>query len=296
MRVLTHFAHSGFEYEFAKTGHEFFSIGGWDDYRRPKPDNWHVIDSPSGTYDVGVIAPAVGWQKVCAESVPVIYSMLGDNGEGAVAPDLEARCSMFVFLNNEVAARWRLGDGLKKRVVEMGFDPQEFDGYAGDGPDVLTVGWSIPSRWEKGFTQIRAVDEHVRVNLVGEGNGALRCASGPMPFGELKGAYRSHKVYLNPGCIIGISIIEAMMTGMPVVTFTPINLKDVVVDGVNGFVVDTVHGAIERIRELLGDPSLRRRLGSAARETAVRRFGLARFLSAWNALFQECAAPAGAKR
>jgi hypothetical protein len=77
-----------------------------------------------------------------------------------------------------------------------------------------------------------------------------------------------------------------MLVGMPIVTFRPINLRDLIVDGKNGFVVDTVHGALDRINALIADPSLRASLSASARRTAIRRFGISRLFEDWNALMQ----------
>lgn len=294
MRILTHSAHSGFEYELAKTGHEFLAVEGvWDGYRRPKPANWRLVGrDPEGPFDVGLILAGDGYEKLRRFPVPIVHCMLGDNGEGRMPACVEDRVHSFVFLGSEVADRWEFRDSSKRRIIELGVDGDLFNGYSGDGGDVLTVGWAIPKRWEKGFMQLEAIGAEMSVTVIGEGNEGLRSAVGTMPFDGLLDAYRRHKVYLNPGPVIGMSVVEAMMVGMPVVAFRPINLRNLIMHGENGFVVDTVHGALDRMRDLLGDADLRLRVGGAARATALARFGIRRFLDGWNAVFAEAAASA----
>lgn len=63
---------------------------------------------------------------------------------------------------------------------------------------------------------------------------------------------------------------EAAASGLPVVV-TPVNgVRELVVDGENGFLVEALPQPIaERLRRLAADPALRVRLGAAAREAAL---------------------------
>lgn len=72
------------------------------------------------------------------------------------------------------------------------------------------------------------------------------------------------------------SLIDACAVGRPIVTTNSIGCKDVVDDGVNGFLVPIKDsGALaEKLRILIEDKSLRERMGKAAREKAEREFSL----------------------
>jgi trehalose synthase len=52
-------------------------------------------------------------------------------------------------------------------------------------------------------------------------------------------------------------------------------------DGENGFLVDTVDQAADRIVQLLRDPDLRKRIGAQARETVREKFLMSRLLEDW---------------
>jgi len=76
------------------------------------------------------------------------------------------------------------------------------------------------------------------------------------------------------------SIIEAMMAGLPVVATRVGGVPELVEDGVTGFLVpprdpDALAAALQK---LLNDPELRRRMGEAGREKALKEFTLDRML------------------
>jgi len=94
---------------------------------------------------------------------------------------------------------------------------------------------------------------------------------GNVPFDTLHALYRSVDVLVLPSLseAFGLVVLEAMASGVPVLVTR--NCGAPVRDGIDGFVVATRDpGAIaERLEVLRRDPSLRRRLGMAARERVV---------------------------
>lgn len=79
----------------------------------------------------------------------------------------------------------------------------------------------------------------------------------------------------------GLTVTEAMWKGAAVVAGNVGGIKHQIVDGENGFLVDSVDAAAARILQLLQDPDLRRRLGSAAQQTVREKFLLTRLLEDW---------------
>jgi hypothetical protein len=82
-------------------------------------------------------------------------------------------------------------------------------------------------------------------------------------------------------------LIRAMMIGLPVLAPATGSLDGVVRQGIDGFVEADPERLAERMRELCGDRRLAARLGDAAREQALARFGINRFVRDWNRLFAE---------
>jgi len=83
----------------------------------------------------------------------------------------------------------------------------------------------------------------------------------------------------------GLTVAEAMWKGTPVIGGNVGGIRYQIEDGVNGFLVNTVEEAAQRIVQLLQDEDLRRRLGAAARETVRRKFLLSRNLEQYLNLF-----------
>jgi glycosyltransferase involved in cell wall biosynthesis len=67
-----------------------------------------------------------------------------------------------------------------------------------------------------------------------------------------------------------------MAMGKPLVTTDVGSVNQYVEDGVSGYIVPVrdVDGLSDRVKRLLNDPSLRKRMGAAAREVAVAKLGV----------------------
>jgi glycosyltransferase involved in cell wall biosynthesis len=85
----------------------------------------------------------------------------------------------------------------------------------------------------------------------------------------------AHDIFVFPSLVEGmpLTLLEAMATGMPVVTTNTSGMADVVEDGVDGLLVpgadaESLRAAIER---LCGCVKLRKELGRAGREK-MRRY------------------------
>lgn len=70
----------------------------------------------------------------------------------------------------------------------------------------------------------------------------------------------------------GYTILEALTHGAPVVCFNNSALPELVIDGYNGFMVETddIDAMSERIKRLKNDPDLRQKLSTGALESAER--------------------------
>ena len=77
-----------------------------------------------------------------------------------------------------------------------------------------------------------------------------------------------------PGELFPLALLEAMACGTPVVASDVGGIPEMVIDGVNGFVVPAgdVPALRERVDQLLGDAALWRRMSLAARESVLERF------------------------
>jgi hypothetical protein len=94
---------------------------------------------------------------------------------------------------------------------------------------------------------------------------------------------------------MGLSVIEAMMVGMPVVALATAEMATVIDDGANGFIDTRVDRLLDCMRDLLRSPSLARDLGQAARRRAQERFSIERFSADWDAAFRYVTGMPGAE-
>jgi glycosyltransferase involved in cell wall biosynthesis len=99
------------------------------------------------------------------------------------------------------------------------------------------------------------------------------------------------RVYLHPvrWTSLGLSLLEAMELGMPVVALATTEVVEAVPPeaGVLSTNVDVLRDAV---RELIADPDRGREMGLVARRIALARYGLERFLAEWDKLVMEIAA------
>lgn len=95
-----------------------------------------------------------------------------------------------------------------------------------------------------------------------------------IPAAEMPALYLEHDALLFPSLLEGLPLVlmEAMATGMPVITTETCGMPDVVEDGFNGLLIPpadapAIEGAVLR---LAASPELRQRLGQSARQSMTR--------------------------
>jgi hypothetical protein len=96
------------------------------------------------------------------------------------------------------------------------------------------------------------------------------------------------RVYVHPvrWTSLGLSLLEAMHLGMPVVALAATEVVEAVPEGA-GVVSTRPERLWDAVRHYLHDEDAARLAGKAARAAALERYGLPRFLSDWDALLGE---------
>jgi len=105
-----------------------------------------------------------------------------------------------------------------------------------------------------------------------------------------------HRAYLHPfrWTSLGLSLIEAMLLGMPVLALSTTAAPESVPPAAGVLSCDPAVLAATA-RRWLGDPAEARACGDAARAHALSRFSLDRFLADWDAVLGEIAADGGSR-
>jgi trehalose synthase len=83
----------------------------------------------------------------------------------------------------------------------------------------------------------------------------------------------------------GLTVAEAMWKHTPVIGGNVGGIRYQIEDGVNGFLVDSVPQAAERIVELVANETLRKEMASKARNRVQERFLMIRLLEQYLDLF-----------
>ena len=96
------------------------------------------------------------------------------------------------------------------------------------------------------------------------------------------------RVYLHPvrWTSLGLSLLEAMHLGMPVVALATTEVAEAVPPDA-GVVTNRLEVLAAELRRLVAEPEEARLLGKAARAAALSRYGLGRFLADWDELLRE---------
>lgn len=106
-----------------------------------------------------------------------------------------------------------------------------------------------------------------------------------LPQEQMHAEVARRRVYLHTTrwTSLGLSLIEAMHLGLPVVVLDATEAARAVPPGA-GVVSADVGELAGALRALMADPDLARSTGLAARAAALQRYGLKRFLDDWDAL------------
>ena len=176
------------------------------------------------------------------------------------------------------------------RVIEHGIvDPGEQ--YTGELARAAVV-VNEPERRRRvtGTDLLAALGRDVPLDVFGIGAGALGGIEN-LPQGRLHAEMARRRVYLHPvrWTSLGLSLLEAMHLGMPVVALATTEAPSAVPPDA-GVVSTRVDVLLAALRWLADDPEQARLMGKAARAAALARYGLARFLADWDALLAEVTA------
>jgi hypothetical protein len=179
------------------------------------------------------------------------------------------------------------------RVIEHGIvDPG--DRYSGELPAAAVV-VNEPVRRGRvtGTDLLGRLGAAVPLDLFGMRSGQLAGVPGvrsvdDLPQDRLHAEMARRRLYLHPvrWTSLGLSLLEAMHLGMPVVALATTEVTEAVppVAGVLSTRVDVLADAARR---LVADPEQARLMGKAARAAATERYGLDRFLADWDRLLDE---------
>ena len=182
------------------------------------------------------------------------------------------------------ALMWDSGDAPVS-VIEHGVKLPPGVQHLGDKAEGLVVVNNLRKRGRRlGLDVYEQVRSQVPLTLVGMDATSVPGGLGEVPNLELPAFMARYRFFFNPirYTSLGLSVLEAMGIGMPVVALATTELPSVIANGVNGYVDTRPDRLVEVMHELLRDPALARRWGDAAQRTVRQRFGMERFAADWD--------------
>jgi hypothetical protein len=183
---------------------------------------------------------------------------------------------------------WDAG-GTPTRVIEHGIVDPGYR-YTGELPRAAVVINEAPRRGRvTGTDLLPRFAAAAPLDLFGIDAEALG-GVGDVPYEQLHDVLGQRRAYLHPvrWTSLGLSLLEAMHVGMPVVALATTEVADAVPPEAGVVSTDVEHLAAA-LRRFVLDPDEARERGRAAREAALARYGLPRFLDDWNRVIDEVA-------
>jgi hypothetical protein len=175
------------------------------------------------------------------------------------------------------------------RVIEHGVLLPPGVAYTGEKDEGIVVVNNLRKRGRRlGLDLYREARDRVPLTLIGMdaqaegGHGEVRNVDVPAFIAKYRFFFHTCR-YTS----LGLAACEAMMIGMPIVAPATTEIVTVIRSGFNGYVETRREALVEVMEELLHNPELARQWGRAARETALQRFNIERFVADWMAALED---------
>jgi glycosyltransferase involved in cell wall biosynthesis/ubiquinone/menaquinone biosynthesis C-methylase UbiE/Tfp pilus assembly protein PilF len=315
LKILSFNWHEPYLCLLARTGHEFLIVEPeiapshnrcWDEKMRSVPNNISLISKDIakemlelGEFDLIIAHNMKDLIEVREYSLPKIFvfhnCLTTEITLGKNQVNREAYLEKMKFLLKDVnkvfiSEKKQRDWGLNGEVILPGLDILEYGGYRGDKKIVLQVGNLLQERGlMMGYTTSKKIIEnHPLITLGMNPNiSDSRLSEG---FHDLIENYRSCRVFINTTVDeyedgYNLSMLEAMATGMPVVSSW--NKSSPIVEGKNGYISNDTSYLNQCIKFLLANSEKAKMIGEQAKITVQERFPLNRFLNSWEKVIQK---------
>lgn len=159
--------------------------------------------------------------------------------------------------------------------------------WTGEIPKAISAVYNLPERTECGPDIYQEVASQVPITLYGF-NSERFGGFGQLSNDKLQMEFAKHRVYFNStrASSVPMAMLEAMSIGMPIVSTATTELPDIIKDGANGFISSDTNVLAEKLKLLINDIGLAKKLGQKAQKTIKDNFSIKRFIKEWNNLFK----------
>lgn len=185
-------------------------------------------------------------------------------------------------------------------IIRFYKDPEEWSGWTGKQRHVINFTQSLKDRARfTGYEIMMQVFQGLPAKVFGPGNENLGLLSGgQLSYDEQRETMRDARVFFYHGTYPAsytLSLIEAMMCGVPIVAVGPAHgnssemfpnqstyeVNDIIQDGISGYVSDDPRVLQGHISNLLNDHNKAKAIGAFGRQRAIELFGKSKIKAQW---------------
>jgi hypothetical protein len=174
------------------------------------------------------------------------------------------------------------------KVIEHGVMVDENVSYTGEIKKGIVVINGIVKRGRRlGLDVFEKVRKQIPLDIVGMGSEEIG-GLGEIAIRELPAFIAQYRFFFNPirYTSLGLSVCEAMMTGIPIIGLATTEMPATIKNNYSGFVDTNINVLIKKMDMLLEDHQKAIELGKGAKETALHKFNIQRFTQDWLQAFK----------
>jgi glycosyltransferase involved in cell wall biosynthesis len=194
---------------------------------------------------------------------------------------------VIVHVSNFNKLMWNNQNSKIVKVMEHGvISPKSI--YKGDLEKGIVVVNNLFQRGRRLGTDIfREVSKKIPLDLIGMGTkeyGGL----GEVLHGDLPEFISHYRFFFNPirYTSLGLAVIEAMMTGMPIVALATTEYVTIIRNYETGFISTDVDYLVHKMQLLLSNKGWAADIGAKGKQYAEERFNINRFTEEWENVFE----------
>lgn len=169
------------------------------------------------------------------------------------------------------------------KVIEHGVMVDEKVSYSGEIKKGIVVINGIAKRGRRlGLDVFENVRKEIPLEIVGMGSEEVG-GMGEINNRELSEFIAQYRFFFNPirYTSLGLSVCEAMMTGVPIIGLATTEMSVTIKNNYSGFIDTNVNVLIQKMEMLLNDRDKAKELGEGAKQTAFEKFNIERFKRDW---------------
>jgi len=295
-KILSFDCHEALLTLYSKLGYDmdlmhYKDIYSWREHYRPIPKNIRILPkdykvNPDDYFCCLIFNRHTQFLRVKDLGLPIFLQFATSKCNEPDLSGLENVNIAFCGYNQKMEYGY---ENTNYPVIWYGIDANEFKGYKGNAGYILTTvnDYRIREKVTRFFMYELLTNGLPAINY-GEQEDDWPCPKSKS-YEHMKQIYREAAIYLDTTLHspLSFSVLEAMATGMPVVTTRHDDMDLIINNNVNGIINNLAHYLRDEIENLLSSRRYRKRLGENARETIKQRFTIDKFCEKWHKYFKQ---------